>query len=118
MTPKGIKASKVLKSRYKAKAVDWVIREYSRGTRDVAVKVTTSKGKRTPRQISGVIENNEPEAISGEVTLPSMDVDQTFWSEEPATDQPKRVSSLACPPRMAFYNPSVSPAHLHGGIHC
>jgi hypothetical protein len=97
MALKGIKSSKVLKSKSKAKAIDWVTREYSRGTRDIAVEVSTSKGKRTPRQITGGIENGEPEAILNETILPSMDLDETFWTEEPVTDQPKRVSSPACP---------------------
>jgi hypothetical protein len=97
MAPKGIKASNVLKSRSRAKAMEWVTQEHSRGTRDIAVEVRASKGKRTlaPRQITGGIENTE--AILHENALPAMDVDETFWAEEPVTDQRKRVSSPAWP---------------------
>jgi hypothetical protein len=95
MAPKGIKASKISKTRSKAKFIEWETREHSRGTRDIAVEVSASKGKRMPRQITGRVEDSQ--AILHEATLPSMDVDETFWTEEPVMDQQKRVSSPACP---------------------
>jgi hypothetical protein len=116
MAPKGIKASKISKTRSKAKFFEWETREHSRGITDIAVEVSTSKGKRTPRQIAGGVEDTA-EAILHETTLPSMDVDETFWIEEPVMDQRKRVSS---PVHVVlgwyFTDPSV-PAHLHRGIH-
>jgi hypothetical protein len=90
MAPKGIKGSKVLKRKSKPKVIEWVTRAHSRGTRDIAVEVSTSKGN-TPKENTGGIENRE--AIPDEATLPSMDVDETFWTEEPVTDEQKRVSS-------------------------
>jgi hypothetical protein len=101
MAPKGIKASQLLKNRSKPKTIEWVTRKYSRGTRDIPVEVSTSKGKRTRRKTTEGIENCE--AILQETTLPSMDIDETFWTEDPVVDQPKRVSSPACPSWMVFY---------------
>jgi hypothetical protein len=107
MAPKGIKASKISKTRSNAKFIDWVTREHSRGTRDVAVEVSAPKGKSARRKIAGGMENNQ--AILHETTLPSMDVDETFWTEEPVMDQQKRVSSPACPSWIIFYK-SLSPS--------
>lgn len=101
MAPKGIKASKVLKDRFKAKAVNWITQDHSRGTRDIPVKVRTKKQKTTQRQNTGGIESAE-EILHG-TNLPSMDVDETFWTEEPDIGQQKRVSSPASPPWVVFY---------------
>lgn len=95
MAPKSFKASKVLHKRSKAKVMEWVTKEYSRGTRDIAVEVSTSKGRSTPRANSQGIDNNE--AMLHETTLPSMDADETFWTDEPAMDEPKRVSTPTHP---------------------
>jgi hypothetical protein len=110
MAPKGIKASKVFKRKSKAKVIEWVTKEHSRGTRDVAVEVNTSKGEPKPRQNTGGLESDE--AALYETTLPTMDVDETFWTEQAVVDEQKRVSSSASPFLMASDNLSV-PAHLH-----
>jgi hypothetical protein len=112
MAPKGMKGSKVSKRKSKPKVIEWVTRTHSRGTRDIAVEVTqatTSKGK-TPKQNDRGIENSE--VIQHEATLPSMDVDETFWTEEPVTDEQKRVSSPICPSSPAVFDRSLSPRTL------
>jgi hypothetical protein len=110
MARKGIKASKISKTRSNnPKFIDWVTREHSRGTRDVAVEVSAPKGKRVRRQIAGGIKNNQAILHETTGTLPSMDVDETFWTEEPVMDQPKRVSSSTCPSWIIFYK-SLSPS--------
>jgi hypothetical protein len=115
MAPKGIKASKVLKNRSKAKAMEWVIREHSRGTRDIAVEASTSKGKRTPRQITGEVENAEA-VVLHETAPPSMDIDETFWTEEPVMDKRKRVSSPACSSSWMVFYRSLSPSPLRNSF--
>jgi hypothetical protein len=96
MAPKGIKVSKGIKKLSKAKAVNWMTKWNSRGTRDIPVDATTSKGKTLPRQrqIAGGIGN--PEAILPEIALPSMDVDETLWTDEAVIDKPKAVSFPKC----------------------
>jgi hypothetical protein len=95
MAPKGIKALKISKTRSKPKFIEWETRVHSQGIRDIAVEVSASKGKRKPRKIARGVEDSQ--AILHETTHPSMDIDETFWTEEPAMDQQKRVSSPACP---------------------
>lgn len=102
MPPKVIKASKIYKRRSKPKIIDWVTRENSRGTRDIAVEVSTSEWRKTKKKASRGIENHN--LASHQATLPSMDIDETFWTEEPVADEMKRVSLLRCPPCTVSYN--------------
>ncbi|KAF8267233.1 hypothetical protein EI94DRAFT_1701133 [Lactarius quietus] len=88
MAPKGVKASKVYKRGSKPKIIDWVTRETSRGARDIAVEVSRSAGWRTKKQAARGIENLN--SASHQATLPSMDIDETFWTEDPAADEMKR----------------------------
>ena len=89
MALKGVKAKRS-KTRSRVKVMEWVSKETSWGTRDIAVEVRTSRGKRSRRQTSEGVENSK--AILDETAHPSMDVDETFWTEEPATDEQKKVS--------------------------
>jgi hypothetical protein len=97
MARKGIKASKVIQRKSKAKIIDWVTREGSRGTRNIPVEVSTSKNLPMPRRGAGRREIENHEEISHETDPPSMDVDETFWIEEPVIPEQKRVSPPACP---------------------
>jgi|HubBroStandDraft_3_1064219.scaffolds.fasta_scaffold85967_2 hypothetical protein len=101
MAPKGIKASKGIKKRSKAKVVDWRTIHYSRGIRDIPEEVTTSKGETLPRQITRGI--GSPEAIVPETTFPSMDIDETLWTDEVVTDEPKTVSFPRSPSWVIFH---------------
>ncbi|KAH9048382.1 hypothetical protein EDB84DRAFT_1434385 [Lactarius hengduanensis] len=90
MAPKGIKASKVFQRKSKAKIIDWVSRKGSRGTRNIPVEVSTSTNLPIPRKDAGGREIDNHEAILHETDPPSMDVDKTFWIEEPVIPEPKR----------------------------
>ncbi|KAH9015838.1 hypothetical protein EDB85DRAFT_1892397 [Lactarius pseudohatsudake] len=90
MAPKGIKASKVFQRKSKAKIIDWVSRKGSRGTRNIPVEVSTSTNLLIPRKDAGGREIDNHEAILHETDPPSMDIDETFWIEEPVIPEPKR----------------------------
>jgi hypothetical protein len=90
MALKSIKVSKRSKTRAKAKIMEWTTTEYSRGTRDLAVEKSTSRAKGPAGQISEGVEN--PKAILDETTFLAMDVDETLWTEEPVTNEQKKVS--------------------------
>ncbi|KAF8273372.1 hypothetical protein EI94DRAFT_1696667 [Lactarius quietus] len=90
MAPKGVKASKVYKRGLKPKIIDWVTQETSRGARDIAVEVSTLAGQRTKKQAARGIENLNAASASHQAALPSMDIDETFWTEEPVADEMKR----------------------------
>jgi hypothetical protein len=100
-----IKASK---KKPRAKVIEWEERKGARGTRYVPVEVTpkASKSQRRLRQDTGRTENIE--AALHKTTPPSMDIDETFWVEEPVMSEKKRVSSPAYPSSTIF-NISLSP---------
>src|ERR1700677_723808 len=115
MAPKGIKASKLLQRKSKAKVIEWVAREHSRGTRYIPVEVKTSKNLQTPARDTVEMEVDDHRAESQEASLPSMDVDETFWIEEPDAPEQRRVRW----PHVLLYChlmwPLV-PAHLRGRV--
>ncbi|KAH9013953.1 hypothetical protein EDB85DRAFT_1899444 [Lactarius pseudohatsudake] len=90
MAPKGIKASKAFQRKSKAKIIDWVPRKGSRGTRHIPVEVSTSTNLPMPRRDAGGRDIDNHEAILHETDPPSMDVDETFWIEEPVIPEQKR----------------------------
>jgi hypothetical protein len=93
MAPKGIKTSKVLQRKSKAKVIEWVTEKRSRGTRNIPVEVSTSRNLPMPRRDAGRMEIDNHEAIFHETDPASMDVDETFWIEEPVIPEQKRVRS-------------------------
>jgi hypothetical protein len=97
MAPKGIKTSKIIQRKSKAKVVEWVPRERSRGTRYVPVDASTSTGLQTPRRDTARMEIDSHEAALYEADLPSMDVDETLWIEEPVMPEQRRVSPTTFP---------------------
>ena len=81
---------------------------YSQGIRDVPVEVsaTPSQPKRRKKSSRQPRAENK-DALQGENTPKSMDVDETFWPEEPVTPaSEKKVrqlvysssTNLTCPP--------------------
>jgi hypothetical protein len=98
-----VNAANLRRTKSKAKVIEWVPRKHSRGIRDVPVEAiaTTStgqpkqrkKGSRRPRA-----ENNA--ALEGETAPQPMDIDETFWVEEPEPVMPtskNKVRQPACP---------------------
>ncbi len=103
MAPRGIKAAKVTKRRgSQAKVIEWVTKEYSRGPRNIPVEISTPKRKKARRYSNGGEENSKSAAASHEDLPPSMDVDETFWTEEPVIEEEKKVSMPICPSSMAY----------------
>ena len=94
MAPKGIKASKLLKRKSKAKVIEWVSRKRSRGTRYVPVEVSTSKNPHTPRRDAVRMEIDPHEAVSHDNDPWLMDAEETFSKEESDIPEHRRVSSL------------------------
>ena len=113
MALKGTKASKIYQRKSRAKAIEWVARNGSRGTRHTPVEVSTSTNEQVPRQDAVGMEVDNHEAIVHEVNPPSMDVDETpaFWTEEPVIPEQRRVSYPTRPSSAAFYIP-LSPSAL------
>ena len=71
-----------------------MIEYVARGTRYVQVEVKTSKNRQKPARDTVKMEVDENQEVSQEASLPStyMDVDETFWLEEPDTHKQRRVS--------------------------
>jgi len=93
-----VKAADLRRAKSKARVIEWETRAHSRGIRDVPVQVRATASQPRPRQKASRGEraqNND--ALQGETAPQSMDVDETFWAEEPAmpTDE-KRVRQPAC----------------------
>jgi len=91
MALKGIKASKLIRKKSKAKLVEWKARERSRGTRYVPVEVSTSKNQGIPGRDAVRMEIDNSEAVSHEADPPSMDVDGSFWIGGPNVREQRRV---------------------------
>jgi hypothetical protein len=90
MAPRGIKAAKLTKKGGSGvKVIEWVTKEYSRGTRDIPVEVSPSKRKKARRHSNG--EENAAAALHEDLPQ-SMDVDETFWTEGPVMEEEKKVS--------------------------
>ena len=92
MTSKSIKASKVFQKRSKAKVIEWVPWKHSQGTWYTPVEVSTSSSQQTPRQDTVIMETDNNEDILHENNPPSMDVNETFWIDEPVIPEQWRVS--------------------------
>jgi hypothetical protein len=93
MAPQGIKASKIIERKSKAKVMEWAPRKRSRGTKYVPVEVETSKNRQRPARDTLNMEVDDHQAESQEASLPSMDmdVDETFSIEELDVPEQRRV---------------------------
>ena len=109
-----VKTANRRKARSKAKVIEWEAREHSRGTRDVPVEVSAVASQRKPRGETGRwarAENNDP--LQGEAAPQPMDVDETFWVEEPVMHTTeKRVRQPSCT-SLTNLTHILHPAHLH-----
>jgi hypothetical protein len=92
MAPKGIKASKLVGRKSKAKVVEWKAREHARGTRYVPVEIGTSTSQQIPGRDAVGMDIAYQEAALHDADPQSMDVDEPFWIEEDVPEQ-RRVSS-------------------------
>jgi hypothetical protein len=97
-----IKASTHRQAKSRSKVIEWKSRELSRGIKDVPVEVSAMASKPKPRKNAGRwprAETNDP--LQGETASQSMEVDETFWVEEPVMrTREKRVSQSVCPSSM------------------
>jgi hypothetical protein len=83
---------------------------YSQGIRDVSIEVSGLKPRKKAFRWSRVEEND---MLQGETARQSMDIDETFWAEEPVMPtHEKRVRQPACPSSMSLTYLSVL-AYLH-----
>jgi hypothetical protein len=109
-----VKTANRRKARSKAKVIEWEAREHSRGTRDVPVEVSTAASQQKPTKKAGRgprAERNDP--LQGEAAPQPMDVDETFWVEEPVVPaSEKGVRKPVCPSSMNLTYLLV-PAQLH-----
>ncbi len=103
MARKGVKASKFLHRKSKAKVIEWTTQEGPRGARNIPIEVGTLTNLPTPRQDAGRMEIDNHGAILDETNPPSMDVDETIWIEGPAIPEQMRVSLHTCPSPIVFY---------------
>lgn len=116
MAPKGIKASKVFQRKSKAKVIEWVTREHSRGTRYIPVDVSTSTSQQTQGRDAAGMEIDKHEALLHEADPPSMDVDETPWMQEPVIPEQRRVSSPTRP-SSTVCDMLLVPTRLHGRVY-
>lgn len=115
MAPKGIKTSKFIKRKSKAKVVDWKTQERSRGTRYFQVEVGTSTSRQTTGRDAVGMDIIDKEAVSHNADPQSMDVDEPSWIDEDASEQ-TRVGSSSCPFLMSF-DWLLVPAYLHRRVY-
>ena len=113
-----IMAADLHQRKSKAKVIDWVPRQYSWGVRDVPVEVGATASQLRPRKRAirwPRAQNND--TLQGETAPQPMDIDETFWAEEPVmpTNQ-KRVCQPAC---LSLVNLTYLPvsACIHWRIH-
>jgi hypothetical protein len=113
-----VKASDVLRRKSKAKAIEWEPRVYSRGIRDVPVEVISTphqprsrkKGTRGPSA-----ENDN--MFQGEAAPHPMDVDETFWVEEPVVPTSEKRVRRPASPFLANLTYLPDPGDLHSRIY-
>lgn len=93
-----IKATHPHHTKSKVKVVQWETRVLARGIRDIPVEVRTTASRSNPKKMvnrQSREENNN--AFQGEAAPQPMDVDESFWVEEPAIPtSEKRVRQLLC----------------------
>lgn len=79
-----VKAAKFGQAKSRSKLIEWETRQHSRGIREVPVEVSAAASQQKPRKKTGrrrKTENND--ALQGEAAPHPMDIDDTFWLEEP-----------------------------------
>ena len=79
-----VKVANLRQAKLKAKVIEWESRAHSRGVRDIPVEVSAAASRPKPRK-SACRELRAESAIElpHETAFQPMDVDETFWMEEP-----------------------------------
>ena len=108
-----VKATNVLDR--KPKMAVWKTRKTSRGIKHFAVETTAETSQLKSRSYAGKIDNNE--AALHETTSSSMDVDETFCMEQPASPTKKKRVSLPTCLSLAESDASQITEHLYGRFH-
>jgi hypothetical protein len=78
-----VKAVKMCRSKTKAKVIEWDTRVHSRGIRNVPVEVSAAASQPKPRKKAGRLPRAENDHTLCETAPQPMDVDETFWVNEP-----------------------------------
>jgi hypothetical protein len=109
-----VKVADLRRSKTRAKLVEWEARETYRGIRDVPVVVSSRARQPKPREKASRRPRAEKNnSLQGEAALQLMDVDETFWAEDPVMPaSKKRVRLHACPSSTNLTYFPV-PTHLH-----
>ena len=98
----------------KPKVLKWEKRKYSQGSRYVPVEVHATASQPGPRKRAGrpqEVENND--TLQGETAPHPMDIDKTFWVEEPVVPTSgKMVQQHVCP-SLANLTYLLVLSHLH-----
>ena len=91
-----VKTANVLGGKSKARVVEWKPRNYSRGIRYIPVEVSAATSQMRTRESASERPRAETNDIpQGETASQPMDVDETFWVEEPVIPAgEKRVRQL------------------------
>ncbi len=103
-----VKAANLLRRKPKAKVIEWETQVHSRGIRDVPVEVSASGSQPRPRKTA----SRRPRAqnddmLQGETVPQPMDVDETFWVEEPKS----HISPSLSTPTLKNLSPRLTPTY-------
>lgn len=93
-----VKAANLRWAKSKAKVIEWKPQAHSRGVRDVPVEVSAAASRPMPREkVSRQPRAERANGLPNETAPQLMDVDETFWMEEPVLPTGrKRVRLPTC----------------------
>jgi hypothetical protein len=113
--PQNFVTVKARQARLRAKVIEWEPWEHYRGIRDVPIEVSAMASQLKPsKRASRQLRAENSDMLQGETAShQSMDIDETFWAEEPVMPtNEKRVRQPTCPSSTSLtYLPD--PAYLH-----
>jgi len=113
-----VKAAKLLQGKSGAKLIKWETQEHSRGIRDVPVEVTAMTSQLRPRKMAHRQPRTEKNNMSqGETAPQPMDIDKTFWVEEPAMPTSKKSVRQPVFPFLANLTYLPALGRLHGRLY-
>lgn len=78
-----VKIAKLRRSKKRAKLVEWETRVLSRGIKYVPVEVSAAVSRPKQREKASRLPRAENDHTLREAAPQAMDVDETFWVEEP-----------------------------------
>ena len=117
-----VEAASLFRKNTMARVIEWEPKVYSQGIRDVPVEVSTAASQSRPRKKARRrrrAENNDKlqGETPGETPPHPMDVDETFWVDEPVMpSSEKKVRQLICLSLANLTNLPV-PALIHRRIY-